>query len=81
MSKIICEICGTSYPETAECCPICGCSQTDAEKITTDETLLEENALDTVAMTGSHPRKKGIFDFDEEDSASQDEEDDEDDEE
>ena len=81
MSKIICEICGTSYPETAECCPICGCSQTDAEKITADETLLEENALDTVAMTGSHPRKKGIFDFDEEDSASQDEEDDEDDEE
>ena len=78
MSKIICEICGTGYPETAECCPICGCSQTDAEKMTAEETLLEENA---VAMTGSLPRKKEIFDFDEEDSASQDEEDDEDDEE
>ena len=25
MSKIICEICGTTYPDTAECCPICGC--------------------------------------------------------
>lgn len=25
MSKIICEICGTSYPETAAQCPICGC--------------------------------------------------------
>ena len=25
MSKIICEICGTSYPETASQCPICGC--------------------------------------------------------
>ena len=25
MSKIICEICGTSYPETATQCPICGC--------------------------------------------------------
>lgn len=24
MSKIICEVCGTSYPETAEQCPICG---------------------------------------------------------
>ena len=24
MSKIICDICGTSYPETAEQCPICG---------------------------------------------------------
>lgn len=25
MSKIVCEVCGTSYPETAEQCPICGC--------------------------------------------------------
>lgn len=24
MSKIICEICGTSYPDTSEQCPICG---------------------------------------------------------
>ena len=24
MNKVICEICGTSYPETAEQCPICG---------------------------------------------------------
>ena len=25
MSKIICEFCGTSYPESAAQCPICGC--------------------------------------------------------
>ncbi len=25
MSKIICDVCGTSYPDTAEQCPICGC--------------------------------------------------------
>ena len=25
MSKIICDVCGTSYPETANQCPICGC--------------------------------------------------------
>lgn len=25
MSKIICDICGTSYPETSTQCPICGC--------------------------------------------------------
>lgn len=24
MNKVICDICGTSYPETAEQCPICG---------------------------------------------------------
>ena len=25
MSKLICDVCGTSYPETATQCPICGC--------------------------------------------------------
>lgn len=25
MSKIICDICGTAYPETSTQCPICGC--------------------------------------------------------
>ncbi len=25
MSKIICNVCGTAYPETAAQCPICGC--------------------------------------------------------
>lgn len=25
MSKVICEVCGTAFPETAEQCPICGC--------------------------------------------------------
>lgn len=25
MSKIICDVCGTSYPDTASQCPICGC--------------------------------------------------------
>lgn len=25
MSKILCDVCGTSYPETAAQCPICGC--------------------------------------------------------
>lgn len=28
MSKIICDICGTSYADTAEQCPICGCVRT-----------------------------------------------------
>ena len=41
MSKVICEICGTSYPETAEQCPICGytreLSAALAEEIQTGE--------------------------------------------
>ena len=27
MNKIVCDICGTVYPDTAECCPICGSSK------------------------------------------------------
>lgn len=27
MNKVICDICGTSYPEEAEACPICGSSR------------------------------------------------------
>ena len=30
MSKIICDVCGTSYPDTATQCPICGCVSTAA---------------------------------------------------
>jgi hypothetical protein len=27
MSKIICDVCGTSYPDSATQCPICGCAR------------------------------------------------------
>lgn len=27
MNKIICDVCGTSYPDTAAQCPICGCAK------------------------------------------------------
>ena len=30
MSKVICDVCGTSYPDTATQCPICGCVSTAA---------------------------------------------------
>ncbi len=29
MSKIICDVCGTAYPDTASQCPICGCARPD----------------------------------------------------
>ena len=40
MSKIICEVCGTSYPETANQCPICGCVRpADATSVETDTAV------------------------------------------
>lgn len=35
MNKIVCDVCGTSYPETVVQCPICGTAKTDANKTTT----------------------------------------------
>lgn len=52
MSKVICDICGTTYQDTAPCCPICGCPR---------EMAREEDA----PSQRSAPRKKEIFDFDE----------------
>lgn len=37
MSKIICDVCGTSYTETATQCPICGCAR-PAECVVVSET-------------------------------------------
>ena len=28
MSKVVCTICGTSYPDNSDCCPVCGYAQT-----------------------------------------------------
>lgn len=37
MSKIVCDICGTSYPETAKQCPICGSVRPgDAQRVTNE---------------------------------------------
>ena len=44
MGKIICEICGTTYQETADCCPICGCARGAAED------LLNEDVRKTWSM-------------------------------
>lgn len=93
MNKIICDICGTSYPDTSESCPICGCSRDSAVDFLNDELLEEESVVVTSAETDvvSEPaKKKEIFDFDvvnavraddEDEDEDDDDEDDEDDEE
>ncbi len=42
MSKIICDMCGTAYPDTAQQCPICGCAKpVDAQKLSGVEAVEE----------------------------------------
>ncbi|MBO5952553.1 MAG: Ig domain-containing protein [Oscillospiraceae bacterium] len=40
MSKVICDVCGTTYPETASQCPICGCAKPETAKaVSTDGSV------------------------------------------
>ena len=38
MSKIVCDVCGTTYPESASQCPICGCVHSVAPKVMRTES-------------------------------------------
>ena len=55
MDKVICDICGTSYPANADQCPICGCEKA-AEPI-----LDEESVAAAGAATAYTPVKGGRF--------------------
>lgn len=46
MSKIICDVCGTSYAETATQCPICGCVRSaDAVAVRTENSASESSTV------------------------------------
>ena len=53
MSKIICDICGTRYPETADQCPICGHVREASGKTAEDVLILEDT------HTESHTKTRG----------------------
>lgn len=59
MSKVTCDICGTIYQDTAECCPICGCSRDMAAELVKESISYESVPSRPVT------KKKEIFDFDE----------------
>lgn len=66
MSKVICEICGTTYQDTAECCPICGCPRDMSGNVTEDDLIMNQMpALNKGGRYSSGKKKKEIFDFDE----------------
>lgn len=56
MGKIICDVCGTSYPDTATQCPICGSARpSDAQTVNTDAEA------EGSAASGYHYVKGGRF--------------------
>lgn len=65
MDKVICEICGTVFPDDAEKCPLCGCSR-DFLMEDIGDVLLDEEAFAAAETASSNTRKKGkVFDYDE----------------
>ena len=67
MGKIICDICGTSYPDIADSCPICGCSRDAASDFLKDDFMHDEFSDMASVNIGvqTAKKKKEIFDFDE----------------
>lgn len=66
MNKVICDICGTSYPGTAKKCPICGSSREYALENAEDASLDFDFLNDDAQVESASPKKsREIFDFDE----------------
>ena len=61
MSKIICDICGTSYPETAEQCPICGCVRPgDVQRVTNEVKNDGKISTGYTYVKGGHFSKSNV---------------------
>lgn len=73
MNKIICEICGTAFPDTSDCCPICGCSKEYSQEHTEvfpDKMpeYIPEGRKKGGAFSASHRKlQKELYDYDEDD--------------
>ena len=46
MNKVICDICGTSYPDTATNCPICGFERDQKLSVLDEDIFLEEETVE-----------------------------------
>ena len=68
MNKVICDICGTSYPEDAQKCPICGYSRdfkvepmAEDEDFKLDDILLEDAEAEKETSTPAASDATAIF--------------------
>lgn len=79
MSKVICDICGTAYQETADSCPICGYSQIfDPEDLKEDnfeeEIILTRNKRGRFAQSLLKKKNQEIYDYDEDEDPDEEDE-------
>lgn len=60
MNKIICDICGTAYPETASQCPICGCAKPANANIVSDDNAATGSQSNYTYVKGGRFSKKNV---------------------
>lgn len=61
MSKIICDICGTSYHENAKQCPVCGCVRPgDVQRVTNEIKADERGASGYTYVKGGRFSKSNV---------------------
>ncbi len=61
MNKVICDVCGTMYPDNAKQCPICGCAKPADADIAPAEGAQAEAAVGAYSYTkGGHFSKSNV---------------------
>lgn len=60
MSKVICDICGTTYPETSAQCPICGSARNTTEQTMADLEKTEQSAPSYTYVKGGRFSKANV---------------------
>lgn len=60
MSKVICDVCGTTYPETANQCPICGSAKNSAGQTTVGAGETEAASSGYTYVKGGRFSKKNV---------------------
>lgn len=60
MEKVICDVCGIAYPETAAQCPICGCARTENGQTSAGDTVQVEEEATYEATKGGRFSKTNV---------------------
>ena len=60
MSKVICDVCGTAYPETATTCPICGSAKQVSEQTAAGNVPEEEQGAAYAYVKGGRFSKRNV---------------------
>ncbi|MBE6958143.1 MAG: hypothetical protein E7447_03195 [Ruminococcaceae bacterium] len=50
--KVVCDVCGTTFPETDSCCPVCGCAKAPDAQLIEEETPVKQESAGSYSKGG-----------------------------